>query len=685
MSLADKPLNYRQKWMLAGAAAALALLCVWALGLGGPGKPDRSLYRVVYNNNPPYYYQDEDGQPKGAMVELFREAAQRAGLQLEWVFHRGAPEDVLRADKADLLMLTVNTELRRKEFHMTEPWMRVEGQLLWRKQPGDAGPPDFRGHKIGIPGFRLYDVVVRKQFAGAESVRRGSRIELLEMLCSGELEGVLMDSRSLATVLLDRPRRCDGIALGTDSVDHAEDRLVIMSRRDAAVAAELIRQRVSAMTVDGSIRKIYQRYGVGYMPELRMVDELEQSHAVNQVLLYALVLVVLALLIAVFLAIRLRRAERKAAEASRAKSAFLATMSHETRTPLNGIIGLAEALAQDSEDGEQRRMAQTIAQCGRSMVSLVSDVLDHSKMDAGKLEVERSVFSLRGMLEPIALNLGSVAGQKGLDFEWRVDASLPEWVEGDALRITQVLFNLLGNAVKFTEQGKVELIVLPAGGRVRFEVRDTGIGLTQEQQSQLFQAFWQAHQGTTRRFGGTGLGLSICRRLVEAMGGTIAVDSELGRGSNFAIELTLPERARPEVAVPEVPLVEPARLRVLFADDNDVNRLVVERMLERMGHSVVTATNGAEAVERFAAHEFDVVLLDCHMPVEDGFSACRRIRATAKGETVPVLALTALAFEEDRDKCLKAGMNGHVSKPVSAAALEAALRPFQMTVISSRS
>ncbi len=659
----------------------LILVCasLWVLFRFYPAQPDPTrVYRAIFSQNPPYYYQPEGAsRPVGAIIDLFDAAAALRGIRLDYVLSQGTPEILLRQSLADLILMAVVTPDREREFKLTDPWLRVEAQLLWRKQPGETGTPSFDGKRLGVPGFRLYETAARQQFAPSSIVRRSSRNELLDMVCLGEIDATLLDARSASMLLLDRGPACANIPLGMSTIDSAANDIAIMSTVAAFPVARALREDLSRLSRDGTMIRIYERWGVGFLSEVRTVETLQLQRQKNDFLRGLLILSAILLLAVAILAFQYRRLLRRVNLASQAKSAFLATMSHETRTPLNGIIGLAEALAEESREPSHRQMANSIAQCGRNLVSLVSDVLDHSKLEANKLNIKSSPFHLADSIRPIAASLGTVARQKDLTLEVNIHQDLPDWVSGDSLRIAQVLFNLLGNAVKFTHQGKVTLQLEPGPAGVRFSVIDTGIGLSLSEQAQIFTPFWQADQKATRKIGGTGLGLAISRRLVEAMGGKIGCLSELGRGSTFWFELPLPATRPVEASTQSLPaFAQP--LKILFAEDNLVNQRVVERLLKKLGHSVTLANNGAEAVDLFSTQSFDAVLLDCHMPVEDGFSAARRIRALESGTNrrIPVLALTALAFEEDRALCLAAGMDDHLTKPVNLETLAASLARF---------
>ena len=371
------------------------------------------------------------------------------------------------------------------------------------------------------------------------------------------------------------------------------------------------------------------------------------------------------------------RAARQAAEdASRAKSEFLANMSHEIRTPLNGVIGVIDALGQTELTPAQREMVELVRSSGVTLERLVSDILDVSKIEAGRLDIEARAFDLRAELDAV-LDLNRMrALEKGLTFDVAMTKGACGWFRGDGVRIRQVLGNLLSNAVKFTAEGEVSVRLDVTGSRLAFEVADTGVGFDQAFADGLFQRFSQADATITRRFGGTGLGLSICKSLVEMMGGEIVASSEPGHGSRFRVTLPLEPCPPPGEAgaAPHPGLAEtPDALRILLAEDHPINQKVIQLILQPHGARITTVGDGAAAVEAFAAGAFDVVLMDMQMPVMDGLTAIRAIRRhealTPGRRRTPIAMLTANAMTQHRTDAAEAGADLHIAKPVTAASL----------------
>jgi signal transduction histidine kinase/CheY-like chemotaxis protein/HPt (histidine-containing phosphotransfer) domain-containing protein len=373
------------------------------------------------------------------------------------------------------------------------------------------------------------------------------------------------------------------------------------------------------------------------------------------------------------------RDARIAAEAaSTAKSAFLANMSHEIRTPLNAVLGFARIGMRENAGRVAGTTCQRILASGNHLLGVINDILDFSKIEAGKLPFHMETMRLSKLIAEAVDLVADRAVEKGLVLTKQSSPDLPEWVTGDAMRIQQILVNLLGNAIKFAAQGGVDLSVRHKGDDILFSVRDEGIGMTGEEISRLFQPFEQADSSTTRRFGGTGLGLAISKNLAGLMNGDIQVDSKPGQGSTFTLRLPLPEAPAPAAEDTTQPHAIDQRqdltgLRVLAVEDIEVNRLVLEDILNEAGAGCVFAENGRLAVEQVEADPgaFDVILMDIQMPEMGGYEATRLIQAIAAD--LPIIGLTAHALNEEREKCLAVGMVDHVTKPIDPARLIAAI------------
>jgi signal transduction histidine kinase/ActR/RegA family two-component response regulator len=623
---------------------------------------------------------DAQGRPGGPSFELVDLAAKRRKIRLEWVFAPEGPERALSTKGLDLWPVLLDMPERRHILYVSAPWAETTYGIISRPSLPIQRTEDVAGKTLAATIYVAGDArVVQRYFRTASVIPEQDSTGVISAVCSGAAATGLVAISPLHGPLL---TTCDGAPLLVHSVNEATYWIGVgaaQSRPEARAVAEMLSQEIGAMADDGTAANLDFRWNTAMSTGISTIFAYRKARFYENVLLGALVVSAITLLVAIGLAKRLTVSRRIAESANKAKSEFLANMSHEIRTPMNGVIGMTQLALALADKVEQKEYLETVHGCATSLLALLNDILDLSRIEAGKLSFERISFEPRQILYEAFQLVETSARAKGLYMRTDCAAEVPKRVIGDPFRVRQVLVNLLGNAVKFTEVGGVEARVSAdaRGQWLVFAVRDTGIGIPSNKQETIFAAFAQADGSISRKYGGTGLGLAISSKLVQMMGGTMRVESEPGRGSLF--EFIVPCENAPEaIAIHPAPLVNPESLRplrILLAEDNIVNQKVASRILEKSGHSVLAVMNGKEALAAIQREAFDVVLMDIQMPEMDGFEATARIRASAATEVrqLPILALTAHAMSGDREKCLAAGMNGYVSKPLQPAELIRAL------------
>jgi signal transduction histidine kinase/ActR/RegA family two-component response regulator len=657
-------------WRIAVIRGGLFLyaLLLWSCR---PPRPADRTWIIGTDNAYPYHFLDERGNPGGMVGEVMVEAARRSGVSLQWRVHKEGPGPAISQGKVDIWPLLAAQPQVYPDFYFTRPYLR-NSYVQVGVDPRFNPPNGMRAvRRVAIVGFKLVANLARGAYPAAEILPYGSRAEALSAVCAGRADVLLVETRPAEQMLLTRPPGCQFANLHGYGPDLPEMPLAIASTRGAAPAADLLRAEMDRMLADGSMRRILKKWDFFYGGEAETLFNAAQARQATRISVALSTVLAVAAAVLFVLLLRIRHTRRLAVAANRAKSWFIANISHEIRTPMNGVIGMLH-LARDSDDKNTRlEYIESALSSADALLALLNDVLDFSKIEAGRTNINPVPFQVGGLARQAMLNIEGRAKEKGLFTQSEIASDVPEWVEGDDVRIRQVLLNLLGNAVKFTDRGGVSLrIACRLLDRERlvlnYTVADSGIGISAEPQQCLFETFRQGDDTTTRKYGGTGLGLAISKKLAKMMGGDIAVESETGKGSTFHFSVVV-RRAQPVPGSETVASSDgPVRgLRVLLAEDNPVNRKLAVAYLTRRGHQTALATNGREAVERALVGDYDAILMDVQMPIMDGLEATRRIREaeSRSGKHVRIIAMTAHAVREGLDSCLGSGMDDYLLKP----------------------
>lgn len=630
-----------------------ALLCIALVALSiwlRPFTPDPNgpKFTVGFQLSPPAVLV-ENGQPKGVVIEIFAEACRRRGIQVQWKLLPQGPDKSLSSGLADLWPQVGELPERHKYLHISKPWDSATLWIVVRSDSGIRADNLARAKSVAYQPIPLLVALAAKHVARAKAVPIMEPEEIMRAVCRGRAEAGIVSSGKLVVQSLQAMKECK------DELDFMAlpgDRMVwgvgaTLRRPDARLAADAIRDEISQMAKDGTLSTISIRRSRDPMSDISLITQLDEAD--QRFWWMALAIAVMAGLLfwGAQQSRRLSLARHDAESASRAKSEFLAGMSHEIRTPMNGVIGMASLLLDMDLPPEAREFAGIIRTSGDSLLTIINDILDFSKIEAGKFELEALPFRLDHCLEGALDLLGAKAAEKGLELAYLMGDEVPLTIRGDVTRLRQILVNLAGNAIKFTQSGEVIVTVSsrPVGDdrhQLHFRVRDTGIGIPADHIDRLFRSFSQVDASITRQYGGTGLGLAISRRLAELMGGRMWVESELGVGSTFQFVIETQVTASLEIPAAAAGLASLSGKRILIVDDNATNRLILVKHLERQAAAPKAVESGRQALALLASgSRFDAAILDQHMPEMDGVQLAEEIQGLLGEAQMPLVMLSS--------------------------------------------
>ncbi|GAC1703392.1 MAG: hypothetical protein NVS9B4_11480 [Candidatus Acidiferrum sp.] len=575
---------------------------------------------------------------------------------MEWVYTPEGPETSLRSGKVDLWPLLGDLPERRKFLYISEPWFTQSFWMISLESSNISTPTDTVGREVWVElSSVLSSRIAKVTFPNARLVTAPSYEKLLEGVCLGKADAAMIWATTTVESDFRKVQGCENVGLRFCLLPHGNVLFGIgASRRrpGADKAADAIQKQIRKLTVDGTLSAIYFKWFRDPRNETTVIYYLTEARRRNVYMGVAICGLLVLFELFAWQTVQVRRARRVADASNEAKSQFLANMSHEIRTPLNGVIGMTDLALETELSNEQREYLDTVKISADSLLTVINDILDFSKMEAGKVDLEILNFSLRESIEDTLKTLSVRADEKGLELMCEVGPEVPEMVSGDVHRLRQVLVNLVGNAIKFTAEGEVAVKVQAASvkageGLLEFIVSDTGIGISPEKKKSIFDPFSQADASTTRKYGGTGLGLTISTRLVGMMGGTIWVEGEMGRGSQFHFTTRLGVAEGPAIEIGATAPPEILRgVKVLVVDDNRTNRRILEGMLKRWEMTSASVEGGKEALKELGealgeGNPFGLILTDMHMPDMDGFELIAQIRRLPELSAAVIMMLTS--------------------------------------------